>query len=252
MDPHHLFPTDLPPRSSSMPSPGTAFPQRYFQPLVSNTPQRKMSGRRDSEIMLSEGPITPPESPSSTQMDLEPQPALSPASGAILPPPPPFLHHQQSFQQQQQQHANVPLQVVLNHVRGPSFSQCTSVSTAAADYPVTPVSQDPDDLDEDEPMQDAPQAPSIALQPLRSLSQENIDLPSTRSLVLRDFEVRGTLGAFHNPLSRKQLVDLLFIYLPARVCINVRTQKVLGPSARCCSCGCGVHQRARTRQTISR
>ena len=52
---------DLPPRSASMPSPGAELPMgRYppFQPFA-----RKSISRRDSEMVLSEGPITPPMSP---------------------------------------------------------------------------------------------------------------------------------------------------------------------------------------------
>lgn len=55
------FYDDLPPRSASMPSPGTNFTPVGFQPMDALM-YRKLS-RRDSELILSEGPITPPESP---------------------------------------------------------------------------------------------------------------------------------------------------------------------------------------------
>lgn len=64
---------ELPPRSASMPSPGTVLPPGYLQPIP-----RKLSARRDSEMVLSDGPITPPESPGPEDMitDQIPQPPV--------------------------------------------------------------------------------------------------------------------------------------------------------------------------------
>lgn len=121
-------------------------------------------------MVLSEGPITPPESPGSEQMDLE-----ADAGPSALP-----LQH----------HASYPLEVSMEQ------NSSTLQGMQHADYPVTPISQDPETPSEPEedPIGSVHDVPSITNQPLRSLSQENIDLPSTRSLILRDFEVRGTLG----------------------------------------------------------
>ncbi|OCB84171.1 Pkinase-domain-containing protein [Sanghuangporus baumii] len=170
----HLY--ELPPRSASMPSPGTVFPPGFFQPLLSPAPiqgypPRKMSGRRDSEMVLSEGPITPPESPSPEDLNMShpyhPQAQNQPLS-------------QQLHQQQQ------PLEVVMEDMSQP----------VQVEYPVTPVSQapeNPDAMDEDSTTQNE-QNLSIVRQPVRSLSQENLDLPRTNTVKLTDFEVRGTLG----------------------------------------------------------
>ncbi|KAI5124331.1 hypothetical protein M0805_008938 [Coniferiporia weirii] len=144
---------DLPPRSASLPSPGTVFPAGYFQPL--STAPRKMSARRDSEMVLSEGPITPPESPG-------PEDAL------------PTQTHQ-------------PLEIVMEDT--------VQVVQVRTDYPATPVSQvpqTPDSMDED--IEKTDQYLDILRQPVRSLSSENLQMPSTSTLKLTDFEVRGTLG----------------------------------------------------------
>ena len=95
---------ELPPRSASMPSPGTELPVGRFQPFA-----RKSISRRDSEMVLSEGPITPPESPGPEDMSLNqgPQP---------------------------------PLEIVMEQ---------TQAHVTHVDYPATPVSQTPDDMDED-------------------------------------------------------------------------------------------------------
>ncbi|KAH8117233.1 AGC/PKA protein kinase [Phellopilus nigrolimitatus] len=142
---------DLPPRSASLPSPGTMFPHGYFQPL--NPVPRKLSSRRDSEMVISEGPITPPESPGPEDMVVN----------------------------QVQQ----PLEIVMEDTR----------QVAQMDYPVTPVSQIPDTPDAmEEDTERNNQSLSIQMQPVRSLSQENIQVPGTNALKLTDFEMRGTLG----------------------------------------------------------
>lgn len=168
----HLPVYELPPRSASMPSPGTVFPPGFFQPLLSPTPiqgypPRKMSGRRDSEMVLSEGPITPPESPGPEEVNMS------------HPYPPQNQSQAPSHQQ--------PLEVVMEDMSQPVHQ---------VEYPVTPVSQapeNPDAMDEDSATQ-SEQNLSIVRQPVRSLSQENLDLPRTDTVKLTDFEVRGTLG----------------------------------------------------------
>lgn len=158
-----IYEYDLPPRSASMPSPGTMFPPGYFQPLnaaaATTASSRKLSSRRDSEMVLSEGPITPPESPGLEEFSLgqEQQPTL---------------------------------EIVMEQTQTP-FSQ--------VDYPATPVSQTPDEMDEDTIPEDHTLA--ISRQPVRSLSQEHIEMPRSNSLRLTDFEVRGTLGKFYHVLN---------------------------------------------------
>lgn len=164
---------DLPPRSASMPSPGADFPlsAAAAPPMLGPIP-RKLSGRRDSEMVLSDGPITPPESPSPEEM------AVSHSSTQI----------------QSQNHNNMvqpPLEIVMTD---------TAQVVQVLDYPVTPVSQVPETPDAmdtmDEDTGNSEQTLSIGRQPVRSLSQENIDLPGTNTLKLTDFNVRGTLGEF--------------------------------------------------------
>ena len=110
--------------------------------------------RRDSEMVLSEGPITPPDSPGPEDMI-------------------PMDLHQ-------------PVEV--------SMAVEDGRQSAHVDYPATPVSQTEgsDAMEEDimqvEQVQDIPKPPS------RSLSEENLERPGTSSLKLTDFEVRGTLG----------------------------------------------------------
>ncbi|THG98222.1 hypothetical protein EW145_g7462 [Phellinidium pouzarii] len=107
-------------------------------------------------MLLSEGPITPPESPGSENMIMNED-------------------HQ-------------PLEIVMED----TTSKTVQVHM---DYPATPVSQVPEtpvSMDEDA----GPLSQSLAIlrQPVRSLSSENMQMPSTRTLRLTDFEVRGTLG----------------------------------------------------------
>lgn len=116
--------------------------------------QRKPS-RRGSEMVLSEGPITPPESPSPEDMA--------------------------AAQAQQQAQAQVVKEEVPQEVQ--------------IDYPVTPISQVPETPDSrDEEMEVDSQYFAISRQPVRSLSSENLQSSDSSSLKLTDFEVRGTLG----------------------------------------------------------
>ena len=133
---------------------------------------RKLS-RRDSEMILSEGPITPPESP-------------GPESKA------PGLADQQSLQQL---HHQTQTQVNTNVVNTDQSKQ----SLPHIDYPATPVSQVPETPDgRDEDMEVEAEVDShylaISKQPVRTLSSENLQSSSSDSLKLTDFEVRGTLG----------------------------------------------------------
>lgn len=163
MDRDRLY-YDLPPRSASMPAPGTVFPVGYFSPIP-----RKLSNRRDSEMVLSEGPITPPESPGPEEMATDP----------------PLLQQMQvPYQQIQQPHlVPQPTQIVVED------RQIVNI-----DYPATPVSQPPETpvAMEEDAVHDE-QAVNILRVPSRALSEENVE-HDTGALRLTDFEVRGTLG----------------------------------------------------------
>lgn len=74
---------DLPPRSASLPSPGASYPVPpigLFQPFP-----RRLS-RRGSEMMMSDGPITPPESPGPE--DQQPLDAPMEDDPIVYPPTP--------------------------------------------------------------------------------------------------------------------------------------------------------------------
>lgn len=147
---------DLPPRSASMPAPGTVFPVGYFQPIP-----RKLSNRRDSEMVLSEGPITPPDSPGPQEMATD-QPPIA-------------------YQQQQ------PTQIIVED------RQFVNI-----EYPATPVSQPPETpIAMEEDMTPSGQELGSVRAPSRALSEENVE-HDTGSIKLTDFEVRGTLGVLYS------------------------------------------------------
>ena len=169
------FYDDLHPRSASMPSPGTNIPPIGFQPMDALM-YRKLS-RRDSEMILSEGSITPPESPGPE----------SKTAGLAEKQQQQSLQQRLPHQSQTQINKNV---VNTNH---------SKESPPHIDYPATPVSQvpeTPDGRDEDMDMEVEVDSRYLAIskQPVRMLSSENLQSSSSDSLKLTDFEVRGTLG----------------------------------------------------------
>ena len=143
---------ELPPRSASMPSPGTELPVGRFQPFA-----RKSISRRDSEMVLSEGPITLPMSPG------------------------PDEHLQQQMLSQQ----DVPV------VDAPQPSDATYPMTPSSQMSDTQDIEDEMDIVQDDTVEmQVEQTHTPPPQP-----PEQGDVQGTRSLRLTDFDVRGTLGA---------------------------------------------------------
>ena len=163
LQPQHTLPEpmdrldELPPRSASMPSPGTDLPIGRFQPFA-----RKSISRRDSEMVLSEGPITPPMSPG-----------------------PDDRQHQQPLSQDD---------IVVMDVIQPSSDAAFPMT------PSSQPSNNHEMIVEEEVEMEQDISLDVQVQPSsRSLSREQEDIAGTRSLKLTDFEVRGTLGMFCVP-----------------------------------------------------